>query len=325
MDWRAMRPADKGVTVDRLRFFIVTAARSGSTLLAAILADAGADFDMAVPRHWDRTSGALEHPHLWRALRHIAAAEKISVGRPPFGMARMRWNAYRSFGKRRLRETLARARFVKLYGAHKLVRLAFKEGFFPVVILSYRRFEDQALSFGMMHAHATWDSLRENYRNVYSNGRLLLNTFGGCVVCYEQLTDLDDRSWAEPLAAITGLSKERLIAARDRRVESPSPRVEVAWDDDLQTRDIFGALDRLRGRVIPPSTQALRTWNAPRPASTAASWKQRRMSRRASSLDRFAWRVRLAIRDGGVSWTAKTASFLGISVVFLSWPPRPSS
>ena len=101
------------------------------------------------------------------------------------GIQRMRWNAYRSLGKKRLRAELGRARFTKLYGAHDLVRPAFKIGHFPTVILSYRRFEDQALSLGLMHAHATWESLRDNYRQVYFNGLWLLNTFGGCVVGYK--------------------------------------------------------------------------------------------------------------------------------------------
>jgi hypothetical protein len=221
------------------RFFIVTAARTGSTLLSTILADAGADFGMPTPQRWDRAGGDLEHPDLWRALRYFRSAKQ--------------W----------LRAGLGGARFAKVYGAHDLVRPAFKIGYFPIVILSYRRFEDQALSLGLMHAHATLDSLRDNYRHVYGGGLWLLNTFGGCVLSYETLIDRGDRRWAEPLARVTGLPIERLVAARDRRSEASSPPVE-AFSVDRGTDDIFAAMQALSGKVVPPSEQALRLWTAMR-------------------------------------------------------------
>lgn len=245
------------------RFFIVTAARTGSTLLSAILADAGADFGMPTPQGWDRAGGDLEHPDLWRALRYFRSAEAISTGRPPVGVARMRWNAYRSLGKKWLCAGLGAARFAKVYGAHDLVRPAFKIGYFPSVILSYRRFEDQALSLGLMHAHATLDSLRDNYRHVYCDGLWLLNTFGGCVVGYESLTDRGDRKWAEPLARVTGLPIERLVTARDRRIDASSSPAE-AFSVDRTTDRLFEAMEALSGRTIPPSEQALRLWSAVR-------------------------------------------------------------
>ena len=74
-----------------------------------------------------------------------------------------------------------------------------------------------------MHPHADWDLLRKNYREVYNNGLWLLNTFGGCAVAYEEVVDLENCSWAQPLAAVTGLPIAKLIGARDRRV-AHSPR-----------------------------------------------------------------------------------------------------
>jgi hypothetical protein len=260
-------PAAEG---DLRRVFVVTAARTGSTLLAAVLADAGAEFGMPAPRLWDRAGGALEHADLWRALRYFRAAADLSTGRPAFGLARMRWNVYRSLGKKWLRAGLGRARFVKVYGAHDLVRPAFKLGYFPVVILSYRRFEDQALSFGLMHAHASWESLGDNYRHVYRNGLWLLATFGGCVVAYENLTDRADVSWAEPLARATGLPAARLIEARDRRLEEASAPAAVTGADPA-TDEIFAAMQLLRGQAIAPSHQAQRTWQSMRARQPAAS------------------------------------------------------
>ena len=252
------------VAEESSRFFIVTAARTGSTLLSAILADAGAEFDMKTPRRWDRAGGDLEHPDLWRALRYFCDAETISMmGRPPCGIARMRWNIYRSLGKRWLRAGLGRARFAKLYGAHKLVRPAFKIGYFPTVILSYRRIEDQALSLGLMHPHANWEFLRQNYLTVYCNGLWLLNMFGGCVVSYDDILSPADTAWAETLGRATGLPTASLIEARKSRIEDASPAAEASFDDRTSA-PMFEAIQALRGKVIPPSHQALRLWEASR-------------------------------------------------------------
>lgn len=255
-------PGARVIAEESWRFFIVTAARTGSTLLSAILADAGADFGMAVPPRWDRAGGDLEHPDLWRAFRYFCSAETISaMGRPGFGVARLRWNIYRSLGKRWLRAGLDRARFAKVYGAHKLVRPAFKIGYFPTVILSYRRIEDQALSLGLMYAHANWEFLRENYLHIYSNGLWLLNMFGGCVVGYDDMLNPTDTTWAKMLAHATGLPMARLIEARNRRIEDASPPAETTLVD-RSAASTFEAIQALRRKVIPPSQQALRLWSA---------------------------------------------------------------
>ena len=245
------------VGADR-RFFILTAARSGSTLLSAILADAGADFGMAIPKQWDRAGGDLEHPGLYRALKYFAKAETISKRRPGFGVSRLRWVLSRSRGKKTLSAVLSSTRFVKHYSAHKLVRHAFKIGYFPIVILSYRRFEDQALSFGLMDPHADWELLCENYQEVYCNGLWLLTTFGGCVVAYEKVIDPNDCSWAEPLADVTGLPVAKLIDARDCRVAHAPPRLAIRVDAQADT--LYQGMQALSGKVVPPSPQALRSW-----------------------------------------------------------------
>jgi hypothetical protein len=254
------------IAVESRRFFIVTAARTGSTLLSAILADAGADFGMTAPPQWNRAGGDLEHPELWRALQYFSDAERISMmGRPGFGLSRMRWNIYRSLGKRRLRAGLDQVRFAKVYGAHKLVRPAFKIGYFPTIILSYRRIEDQALSLGLMHAHANWEFARDNYLHIYGNGLWLLNMFGGCVVGYDDILSRTDTAWAAALARTTGLPAARLIEARGRRVEDASPAAQAMWFD-RSAAPMFEAIQALRGMVIPPSQQALRQWHGSRGA-----------------------------------------------------------
>jgi hypothetical protein len=150
---------------------------------------------------------------------------------------------------------------VKVADTHHLVRPVFKLGYFPTVILSYRRFEDYAVSLGLIHAHAGPASLARRYCETLQMGLWLLNTFGGCVVGYEQLADPADRSWAVPLGRATGIPSEALVAARDRRLATLSAPV-FARSIEPETLAAFEAVDALHGRYIPPSNQALRSWRA---------------------------------------------------------------
>jgi hypothetical protein len=262
------RASPEPIAATRRRFFIVSTGRSGSTLLAAVLADAGAEFGLPVPTRWDRRTGDMEHQRLTTAAHLLMKAHRIAREKP-HGLRRWRWTLLRSLAKRKLRSTLRRVDFVKVDGAHELVRPAFKLGYFPSVIISYRRFEDYAVSLGLTHANATIASLEQNYRSTLRSGLWLLNTFGGCVVSYEQLVDPAERSWAEPLASVTGIPAGRLIAARDARIEAPSARV-VAADTERHAEAAFDAVDRLKHKWLPPSAQALRSWQghpaAPNPS-----------------------------------------------------------
>jgi hypothetical protein len=252
-----------GVTVERRRFFIVSPGRSGSTLLAAILADCGAEFGLPVPPRWDRQTGDMEHPRLTLAARNMARAGNPAAHERRFALRRWRWAMLRSRAKRQLDAALGRVDYVKVEGGHELVRSAFKLGYFPSIIISYRRFEDYTVSLGLRRASATIQSLEKNYCSTLRSGLWLLNTFGGCVIGYEQLVDPTEQAWAEPLSRVTGIPADRLIAARDARVEAPSGQVP-AHDTERHAAAAFDAVDALRHRQVMPSPQALRSWRGRR-------------------------------------------------------------
>ena len=247
-----------GITAERRRFFIVSPGRSGSTLLAAILADCGAEFGLPVPARWDRQTGDMEHPQLTVAARNMARAGDPAHERRS-ALRRWRCAVLRSRAKRQLGAALRRVAYVKVEGGHELVRSAFKLGYFPSIIISYRHFEDYAVSLGLRRASVTIQSLEMNYRSTLRSGLWLLNTFGGCVVGYEQLVDPTEQAWAEPLARLTDIPADRLIAARDARIEAPSVPVP-AHDTERHAADAFDAVDALRHRGVPPSLQAVRSW-----------------------------------------------------------------
>ncbi len=255
-----METVETPVDSERRRFFILSSGRSGSTLLAAVLADAGAEFGIRTPEQWDPGTGALEHRELHRVAAWMGYAYDLSPDRPGIGLRRYLWDVYRSIGKARLRRLLCVAQYIKGQGADFAVQPAFKMGYFPTIIVSYRRFEDFATSSGLKRGHSNLETLVKYYNRVNRNAILLLRMFGGCVVGYEALSDPSDMSWADPLAAATGLPANQLIAARDRRRRSASRRDEPQ-PLDASTAETFASLDALRGLVIPPSAPALRSWH----------------------------------------------------------------
>src|SRR5262249_6890124 len=145
------------------RFFVLTAGRTGSSLLAAILADAGAEFGMQPPKAWDPGTGAMEGADLRRACKWVRYAYQISPERPGIGIQRCLWSIFRSLGKMRMRRLLEDARYVKGDDAHLIVNPAFRQGFLPTVIISYRRFEESAVSLAPMRGHPTLEGLVDSY------------------------------------------------------------------------------------------------------------------------------------------------------------------
>ncbi len=68
---------------EKVRFIMVTTGRSGSSLLAAIIADAGGNFGFPPEDEWDPESGAMEHPlaqqasHLFRRAYYLRRAKRL--------------------------------------------------------------------------------------------------------------------------------------------------------------------------------------------------------------------------------------------------------
>jgi hypothetical protein len=246
----------------RQRTFIVTAGRTGSSLLSAILADCGAEFGMPAAANWDRRSGEMEHPAICAAAACFKRAYDVAPARPALGWRRAVWNLQRSRGKRRLAAALPGTQYLKCLNLDLIVHPAFRLGYAPTVILSYRRFADHAISSAVRGRHSDLSLLTEDYKRVYRNGLLQMMVFGGCAVGYDQLMDRNDDSWALSLAMVTGIPAVRLIAARDRLVSVTAQDWDRRPDLDDGTREVFASIDAWRGRVAPPSIPYLRELHA---------------------------------------------------------------
>ena len=135
---------------DKRRFFILTLGRTGSSLLASILNDAGADFDGLDQSDWDRTGGAFEHPELIPIARELRKMDEIGSRRPMLLLPRLKWDMARHKMKKGLKELLPKVTYLKgdlAPAVHWSARL----GYVPTVILSYRKFGPLYKSIGHMH------------------------------------------------------------------------------------------------------------------------------------------------------------------------------
>lgn len=233
------------------RFFIVTPGRTGSSLLAAVLAQAGADFAMPVPMLWDPSSGVLELPAFQRALVAYEKAHRLSGGdaRPVAPWTAWQWAALRRRGRRRLDEALAQAGYLKAVNADLALQSAVRLGYAPRIVLSTRRPEAFVASAAAHSRHVTPDALLSLYRRTMRNGLASLSLYGGCVVSFDDLTDPDADAWAHALALLTGLEAHRLLAARERIMRLGASDAPAPCLCPEATR-LWRETEKLRGDVM---------------------------------------------------------------------------
>jgi uncharacterized membrane protein YkvA (DUF1232 family) len=146
------------------------------------------------------------------------------------------------------------------------------------------------------------------YNRVNRNALLMLRMFGGCVVSYEHLADATDTSWAEPLAAATGMRADRLISARNRRL-TPSDQLETLSPMDASATETFLNVDALRGLTIPVSAPALRSWAQQRELQRAGARRGRRWWVRPSI---EASALAMALFDRRVPWYGRALAVVCI-------------
>ena len=258
---------------DLTRYFIVTSGRSGSSLLAAVLADAGADFGMDVADDWDRGRGALEHPAFDAVSRLFRRARYLGGGKRYFLFYKYLADARRSRGKKRLARALRDIRYAKMENVDLWIWHAVKLGYRPRIIVSYRRFVDSLPGYYVIHGIEA-GTFADFYVRTYRNGLMMLSVFGGCAVAYEELADPAETAWADALSRTTGLSQDALVAARDQRLSQPPAAVDASAVDAPavdaaavrvpltvpEAEDVFADLATLKGRFVPPGRAILRRW-----------------------------------------------------------------
>lgn len=212
---------------DSTRFFILTPGRTGSTLLAAILADCGANFGIPVAETWNRESGEFEHRWATKATRYTVAMRRLGYW-VPAAPVRYLYLWYRRAARMSLAKALNQAQFVKVAHGHTLFGPAMQLGYEPKVILSTRSFPDYARSTAEKDRGVKFfQDIRDEYIDTLQNGLMSIQLFGGSIVNFDELTNLTETGWAERLSALTGISTQTLLEAREHRVQPSQIRKQA--------------------------------------------------------------------------------------------------
>ena len=241
----------------RERHFVVNLGRCGSSLLGAILADAGADFGVTAPESWDPRTGQMETDEIRRAAHYFRRAHDISEGRKFLFSPVLERKLRLHRARRSLRVALARSRFLKIGDLDLVVQPAFKLGYVPSVIVNFRQLEPMLPSLLVGRTHVGPDELAREYVRIYRQALILLQTFGGCTVEYNDLLDPRATGWADGLAAVAGCTPESLLQARARRVNGEPDPAEVTpvYEDAFA---LLQSLRTYRGRAVRRSRQVTR-------------------------------------------------------------------
>ena len=251
----ARTPSLQKLPIDeKTRFYCLTVGRTGSSLLCAIMADAGANFDMPPPDEWDWDVGEMEHPTVIESENHFRRARAVKPGKAFFILHRYLWDIRMHYAKRALRRILERARFVKACEPDEFVYWAYRMRFTPRIIINYRKFEQFSPSTYLLSGMNLTDQ-GPRYDRYYRDGLFYAHIFGGCTVSFEELTDLKETRWAKSLSAVTGLDEKALLASRKKRVGTQGRKNKdrpVFDSNDSKTTETYKMVSRFKGKVILP-------------------------------------------------------------------------
>lgn len=186
------------------KVFILGPARSGTTLVSAILAKAGGNFALDPVDTWNPRAGELEHPLAIQASVEIDRSEKWKN----ISHSVSRYYENRALDK--LGRLLKVADFVKYPPrSEKFPVLGARLGCQPSCVVIIRPFVEFAMSF-MRMKNLDWTELEAIYRQSLFTSVLLTKHFGGCILRYHDIVNLQMDSWLLPLANATGLDPVRL-------------------------------------------------------------------------------------------------------------------
>jgi hypothetical protein len=241
------------------RTLMVTTGRSGSSLLAAVMAAAGADFGMPLPETWGAGSGAMEHPLAQQAGRLARQAADIQVPRGRPSVLRYLADARLHRAKAAVRRLLAQVDTAKADNMDLWLPHVPKLGYAPRLVVPYRSPEAVGRSF-LVQAKRNWTDVADEYARINANALLQLQTFGGCAVELDELSDPAETAWAAAVAGVTGLDRDALLDARRRLLRTDAKAAGSGTDaatpgsvPHTEAQAAYRALCALKGQTLPRS------------------------------------------------------------------------
>jgi hypothetical protein len=231
------------------KFLIIGTGRSGTSLLAAILADSGANFGLPKQANWNSAHGGIyEHPKFLAAVRWRSRASKLAASIWPDALGRRFCERQM---KQALRDLFSRADYTKMLP--DMVGITRQFGYPISIIVSYRSFNDYAAS-RMLRLGWSYDKTEKVFIDTYRTTLMYLSILGGCVVSYEDIITPAQTDWAAALAQVTSLEARQMLAFREQRVDKRhknrnwtplhSPVIEP------HVEAIYMILESLRGKVV---------------------------------------------------------------------------
>jgi len=225
---------------DQKKFLIIGTGRCGSSLIASILANAGANFGIPPVRKWNRKSGTLEHPYLIEAYKWYSREQKIknSIIPESFGLKFCRNQCIKY-----LKKLFDKADFAK---SSKLVWLVKRiddcTDFQLNLIGIYRNFTDYLLSYYRRFGE-DYDYWRRVWFKVYWTILLESRIYRSVLISYEELVDFKETEWATNLSQLTGLDRNNLLTWREKVVDkSLVNRLRTGFFEDEETQELYRKL-----------------------------------------------------------------------------------
>lgn len=218
----------------RQRIVVVGPPRSGTTLLASLLAQLGVNFGVE-ERSWDVNSGYYEHPELLKIygqLRKVERLEQVSDNLA----SRQRQGAVQA-----LQHLLGQVQAIKYPPiSSQLPFLVASAGYAPVLAISARRFEPYAISRMRMEG-VGYGVCKGDYLEMYQTALLLLRVYQGQVISYEGLLGPGRQAALQRLASLSGAAAERVAQVVESSVGESRSRPGASVED----RDCRAVYDQL--------------------------------------------------------------------------------
>jgi hypothetical protein len=249
---------------EKKRIFILTPGRCGSSFLASLLSDAGATFPGETASTWSPLKGAYESKESGKAAFLFAQAHDIRNSHKYSLIYRLFYKKIvtykRALGKYKTRKLLEKATCIKeTANIHFLPRVSAFMGYWPVIVLNYRDFPECMGSKFPGQRYFSVETLTQDYISTLENAVALLGLFGGCVVNYSDLMDVNSEDWAHVLGEVTGLDGQVILESRNRRYRDPGPETFLPVRLS-RVEEILALIREYEGRAIPPAPSAIKRW-----------------------------------------------------------------
>ncbi|PPK85329.1 hypothetical protein CLV84_2224 [Neolewinella xylanilytica] len=228
-----------------MKYLVAGEKRTGTTLLCAILAKAGAEFGFPHDREWFRGSGDYEHPIMienYKYLKRARLAKFVSDTMAARLQRKIQSN---------MKELLAEVDYIKYPPLSHSLPIHMKLAGHEVrLVITIRKFNTFAMSAVAKNGEC-FKELKEAYIDTYKTNLLNLYLYGGCAVLYEDIVDREKTDWAVRVSQITGVSADKLLQARDTLMNPTVSRNAINEATiDRECDELYATFAQLSERVF---------------------------------------------------------------------------